>query len=83
MSCASVLTSFYRVATVSQLTQSQSYALTDAQSASLSWCHAPFWGQRADFIIVIQLRVWGCGTPSLTRGWVCRLQLLLTLASAN
>jgi hypothetical protein len=34
------------------------------------------------FIIVWQLRVCWFGAPSLTRGWVCHLQLLLTLASA-
>jgi hypothetical protein len=34
------------------------------------------------FIIVWQLRVWWFGAPSLTRGRVCRLQLLLALASA-
>jgi hypothetical protein len=34
------------------------------------------------FITVRQLRVSCCGAPSLTRGRVCRLQLLLVLASA-
>jgi hypothetical protein len=34
------------------------------------------------FIIVWQLRVCCFGAPSLTRGRVCRLQLLLALASA-
>jgi hypothetical protein len=34
------------------------------------------------FIIVWQLRVCSCGALSLTRGRVCRLQLLLALASA-
>jgi hypothetical protein len=34
------------------------------------------------FIIVWQLRVCSFGAPSLTRGRVCRLQLLLALASA-
>jgi hypothetical protein len=34
------------------------------------------------FIIVWQLRVCWFGAPSLTRGRVCRLQLLLALASA-
>jgi hypothetical protein len=34
------------------------------------------------FITVGQLRVCWCGTLSLTRGRVCRLQLLLALASA-
>jgi hypothetical protein len=33
------------------------------------------------FIIVWQLRVCWFGAPSLTRGWVCRLQLLLALVS--
>jgi hypothetical protein len=35
------------------------------------------------FITVRQLRVYLCGTFSLTRGRVCRLQLLLVLASAE
>jgi hypothetical protein len=34
------------------------------------------------YIIVWQLRVCWFGEPSLTRGWVCRLQLLLALASS-
>jgi hypothetical protein len=34
------------------------------------------------FITVIQLRVFWCGALSLTRGWVCCLQLLFVLASA-
>jgi hypothetical protein len=34
------------------------------------------------FIIVRQLRDCCCGALSLTRGWVCRLQVLLALASA-
>jgi hypothetical protein len=34
------------------------------------------------FITIRQLRVCWCGAPSLTRGRVYRLQLLLTLASA-
>jgi hypothetical protein len=34
------------------------------------------------FITVRQLRVCWCGAPSLARGRVCRLQLLLALASA-
>jgi hypothetical protein len=47
------------------------------QSAMLS---RPIWGPRPDFCYR-QLRVWWCGAPSLTRGSVCRLQLLLVLAS--
>jgi hypothetical protein len=34
------------------------------------------------FIFVRQLRVFWCGALSLTREWVCRLQLLLDLTSA-
>jgi hypothetical protein len=34
------------------------------------------------FVTVRQLRVCSCGALSLTRGWVCRLQLLLAFASA-
>jgi hypothetical protein len=48
--------------------QGQIYVTTDGQSAGLSSC----W----------QLRVCWCGAPSLTRGRVCRLQLLLALANA-
>jgi hypothetical protein len=48
--------------------QSQSYIATDDQSISKSWCRAP--------------RYWLCGAPSLTRGRVCLLYMLLALASA-
>jgi hypothetical protein len=56
---------------------------TEGQSASLSWNKAPTWGIRPDFYYcqtVAGLLMWGL---SLTRGRVCRLQLLLALASAN
>jgi hypothetical protein len=62
--------------------QSQSYITTDGQSASLYWNEARVWGLRPDFITVRQLRVCWCGALSLTRGRVCRLKLLLVLASA-
>jgi hypothetical protein len=42
----------------------------------------PFGPQDQIFIPVKQFRVCWCGALSLTRGWVCRLQLLLVLASA-
>jgi hypothetical protein len=42
----------------------------------------PSWAYDQIFIIVRQLRVRWCGALSLTRGWVCRLQSLLGLASA-
>jgi hypothetical protein len=51
-----------------------SYITTDGQSASLSWCQAPVWGLRPDFIFIVrQLRVCWCGAPSLMRGRVCLL----------
>jgi hypothetical protein len=62
--------------------QNQSYVTTDGQSACLSWSKAPIGGYNQIFITVKQLRVSWCGTFSLTRGRVCRLQLLLALASA-
>jgi hypothetical protein len=68
------------------LFESESYVTTDGQSASLSWYKAPIWGLQPDFYChmeyVGQLRVCWYGALSLTRGQVCRLQLLLALASA-
>jgi hypothetical protein len=52
---------------------SESYVTTDGQSGSLSWNKTQIWGLRPDFYycqIVADLLI-----------WVCRLQLLLTLAS--
>jgi hypothetical protein len=67
---------------ITGLLESELYVTTDGQPASLSWNKAPIWGLRPDFIIVWQLRVCWFGAPSLTRGLVSRLQLLLALASA-
>jgi hypothetical protein len=60
----------------------ESYNSTDSQSASLSWIKAPIWAYDQIFVTVRQLRVCWCGALSLTRGGVCRLQLLLVLISA-
>jgi hypothetical protein len=68
----------------SQLNQSQKWELyitTDGQSASLSWSKVPIWGLRSN-LYYCQLRVCLYGAPSLTRGRVCRLLLLLVLANA-
>jgi hypothetical protein len=54
-----------------------SYVTTDGQSASLSWNKAPIWGLRHRFLLLSD----SCGALSLTRGRVCRLQLLLALDS--
>jgi hypothetical protein len=50
----------------------------NGQSASLPWYQAPIF----IFIAVRQWRVCRSGAPTLTRGRVCRLQLLLAVASA-
>jgi hypothetical protein len=68
--------------------ESESYVTTDGQSASLSWYKAPIRAYDQIFIAVRnteyvgQLRVCWYEALSLTRGRVCRLQLLLALASA-
>jgi hypothetical protein len=49
-------------------------------SRSVNLVSSPIWSQRQNFITVRQLRVCWCGALSLTRGWVCHLQLLLALA---
>jgi hypothetical protein len=56
----------------------ESYVTTDGQSTSLSWNKA----YDQIFITVWQLRGSWYGALSLTRGRVCRFQLLLVLASA-
>jgi hypothetical protein len=61
--------------------QSRSHVTTDGPSASLSWCLAPIWGPVPDFCYCQFWVRWG-GAPTLTRGRVCRLKLLLSLASA-
>jgi hypothetical protein len=55
---------------------------TDGQSASLSWCQSPIWGQRPNFYFCQTVSGLLMRAPSLARGRVCRLQLLLVLASA-
>jgi hypothetical protein len=70
----------------SLLSQSQSHITTESQSASPSWCQAPIWDPRPIFflleIVFRPLRVCYFVAPSLTRGWVCNLLLLLVLGSA-
>jgi hypothetical protein len=63
--------------------QSESYITTDSQSVLVSDTHLrPATNFSSPFlIIIIPLRVCWCRTPSLTRGRVYSLQLLLGLAS--
>jgi hypothetical protein len=69
-------------ASVCKSSQSQSYIATDGRSISKSWCRAPSGAHDHIFIIVWQLRSCFCGAPSVTRGRVCLLYMLLALASA-
>jgi hypothetical protein len=62
--------------------QSQSHIVTDGQSLSKSWCRAPIWAHDQIFFTVWHLPSCFCGAPSLTRGRVCHLYMLLALASA-
>jgi hypothetical protein len=57
--------------------QSQSHIATDGQSVSKSWCRAQSGAHDQTFITVWQLRFCFCGAPSLTRGRVCLLYILL------
>jgi hypothetical protein len=53
-----------------------------SQSHSKSWCRAPSGAHVQIFITVLQLRSCSCGAPSLTRGRVCLLYMLLALVNA-
>jgi hypothetical protein len=64
------------------VSQSQSHTATDGQSVSKSWCRTSSGAQDQIFIIVWHLRSCFCGAPSLTRGRVCLLYMLLVLARA-
>jgi hypothetical protein len=66
----------------SQVKSSQSHIATDGQSVSKSWCRVPSGAHGQIFIAVWQLRSCFCGAPSLTRGRVCLLYMLLALVSA-
>jgi hypothetical protein len=61
--------------------QIQSYIATDGQSISKSWCRASTGAHDQIFITLWQLRSCFYGAPSLTRGRVCLLYMLLVLVS--
>jgi hypothetical protein len=61
---------------------SKSKSHSDWRSVSKSWCQAPSGAHDQVFITLWQLRSCFCGAPSLTRGWVCLLYMLLAFASA-
>jgi hypothetical protein len=59
-----------------------SHIATDGQSISKSWCRVPSGAHDQIFITLWQLRSCFCGAPSLTKGRVSLLHMLLVLASA-
>jgi hypothetical protein len=70
--------------TPNESSQSQrlSHIATDGQSVSKSWCRAPRGAHDQICITLRQLRSCFCGPPSLTRGRVCLLYVLLALDGA-
>jgi hypothetical protein len=66
---------------VHYVSQSQSHITTDCQSISRSWCRAPSGAHDLMFVNHWQLRSCFSGAPSLMRGRVCLLYMLLALAS--
>jgi hypothetical protein len=59
----------------------KSHIASDDQSISKSWCRVPSGAHEQRFITLWQLRSCFSGAQSLTRGRVCLLYMLLTLAS--
>jgi hypothetical protein len=59
------------------LTSVQTIVLSEVRILSRIFSDHPSEAHDQIFIIVRQLQVCWCGAPSLTRGWVCCLQLLL------
>jgi hypothetical protein len=64
------------------LAKSKSKSHCDWRSVSKSWCRASSGAHDQIFITVWQLWYFSCGAPSLTKGRVGHLYLLLALASA-
>jgi hypothetical protein len=61
--------------------KSQSQIATDGQSVSKSWCRVPSAAHDQIFITLWQLRSCFGGAPSLTRGRVCLLYMMLVVTS--
>jgi hypothetical protein len=54
-----------------------SYITADGQSPILFWCRTPKWSQWANLYSNWTVAGFLYGAPSLTRGWICSLRLLL------
>jgi hypothetical protein len=62
--------------------QSQSHIATDGQSVCPSWRRAPAAAHDQIFLLVWKLLSCLCGAPSLTRGRVCRLSVMVCIFSS-
>jgi hypothetical protein len=62
-------------------TKSKSHCDWRSVNQFKSWCRASSATHDQIFITLWHLRLWFCGAPSLTRGRVCILYMLLVLAS--
>jgi hypothetical protein len=60
--------------------QSQSHIVTDGQSVCLSWCRASAGAHDQLFLLVWKLLSCPCGAPSLTRGRVCHLSVIVLVS---
>jgi hypothetical protein len=68
--------------------QSQSHISTDDQSVSKSWYGAPSWGPWPDIYIYFFFLIWkflSCSikAPSLTRGRVCHLSVIVRISKSR
>jgi hypothetical protein len=72
----------YRQAHIPIWTKSKSKSHCDWRSLSKSWCRTPSGAHDQIFITVWQLRSFFFFAPSLARGRVCLLYMLLALTSA-
>jgi hypothetical protein len=57
--------------------QSQSHIATGGQSVFLSWCRAPVGAQDQMFLLAWKLLSCPHGAPSLMRGWVCHMSVIV------
>jgi hypothetical protein len=71
----------YNGSLVSNASQSESHIATEGQSINKPWCRAPSGAHDQICITLWQLRYYSSGAPSLTKGRVCLLYMLLAHAS--
>jgi hypothetical protein len=71
----------WRLKTLREYSESESYITTDSQSASLSWNKATIWGLWPDIYLSLTITALFLWASSLTRGRVWLLYMLLALTS--